>query len=1183
MKNKIVYIVLMVIFFIDSKKILAEEENGVKSNIIINNIIQNIENYNQEEITQDDNEGAPQYDIEEDNKDDNEGAPQYDIEEDNKDDNEGAPQYDIEEDNKDDNEGAPQYDIEEDNKDDNEGAPQYDIEEDNKDDNEGAPQYDIEEDNKDDNEGAPQYDIEEDNKDDNEGAPQYDIEEDNKDDNEGAPQYDIEEDNKDIDITINEIAWMGTKADSNDEWIELFNNTNKDINLDGFILQSQDGVPNIQLNGIIKSKDFYLLERTDDDVLSVNADQIYTGAMSNKGEVLTLYDSYGSILDTANRFTAGDNDKKYPMQRCGNRWVTCDIENIDVLDIAGNNIYGTPGESNICDDRKTIDQNSVSAKEIKEKKEETKYSNNIFINEVVMNPAKGEKEYIELINIGNKRFNLKGWSIDDVLGGGGKPYIIKKDLFIEPQGFAVIETKFLNNNGDEVNLFDSASNLIDKISYIKTKKGMSYGRDQTFNFGWTKIETPGMINDYTIQPVKDIEFPLNIFSVLPNPKGKDKDNEYLTFYNPNKYKVNIKGWSISNKKGIKYLIKDEIILNPKATYEIKLKGMNLVNKRDQIKICDKKGVLVDLLSWKNAKEDELVKHFVPGSETKVRVKRVIDGDTIEVMLDGIKRSIRLIGIDTPETKHPDREIESYGKEAYEYLNGLLLGEEIILKYGQQKEDKYNRILGYIHLDNLFVNADIVRKGYGRVYTRYDFDYLDLFTEYENEAKNLRRGIWGKFSRGENEDTKEIEETQKIEKTEEEKEYIIDIAPTSGEYVLNTKIKINSGYDVFYYESDSTVCPTDITKYIKYKEDIILDKAFVLCFYSGDELEIKKEIYKIKDFSDELIINEVYPVPVNDEEEFIELFNKSDKAIDLNGFKIQDKKKSYTIEKGIYISSKGYYVLEKPKTKISLNNDKDEVKLVDPNGYIKSFVTYQNLKKGQSISYIKNKYIITDKVTKNTKNEYIVDIKKKYTPKAKIYYYKTIKIKGKTIPNGQIKIKLHSDPLLEITGIADSNGKFSIPIDIKPGVYDTEIIFYFIEGQIKEDLGLMEIKESTKKKQNNKSVIKKKNNYFNIYANLDFLTGKILKLNDKNFILDTGVTKYTVYYDDNIFLEEEDIVTVYGIKEKGVFYMDSIEIKEGIRRLKSVTKKRDTEFIEIIVMIFGLIIILVCLKRKLKEI
>jgi hypothetical protein len=120
-------------------------------------------------------------------------------------------------------------------------------------------------------------------------------------------------------VIINEIAWMGTEESFADEWIELYNDTDKDINLEGWILKAADGTPEVHLEGAIFAKSFYLLERTDDDTVPiVAANQFYTGALGNTGEKLYLYDSSGDSIEMVNcdpGWFAGDNSTKQTMER----------------------------------------------------------------------------------------------------------------------------------------------------------------------------------------------------------------------------------------------------------------------------------------------------------------------------------------------------------------------------------------------------------------------------------------------------------------------------------------------------------------------------------------------------------------------------------------------------------------------------------------------------------------------------------------------------------------------------------------------------------------------------------------------------------------------------------------------------------------------------------------------------
>lgn len=127
-----------------------------------------------------------------------------------------------------------------------------------------------------------------------------------------------------------------------------------------------------------------------------------------------------------------------------------------------------------------------------------------------------------------------------------------------------------------------------------------------------------------------------------------------------------------------------------------------------------------------------------------RCIRVVDGDTIVVDLGERREKVRLIGVDTPETVHPAKPVEYFAKEASDFTRRMVEGKEVCLKFDWQQRDKYKRLLAYVYLlDGTFVNAEIIKQGYGFAYTRYPFKYMDKFRGHQMEAKEKRKGLWGK--------------------------------------------------------------------------------------------------------------------------------------------------------------------------------------------------------------------------------------------------------------------------------------------------------------------------------------------------------------------------------------------------------------------------------------------------------
>lgn len=161
-----------------------------------------------------------------------------------------------------------------------------------------------------------------------------------------------------VGVVINEIAWMGTAASTNDEWIELHNTTSQSIDLTGWTLRSKDGTPSITLSGTVGPMGFYLIERTSDQTISdLSADQIYTGALGNGGEGLELRDNSGNLKDSAgfsSGWPAGDNANKSSMERINpeqsgddaSNWSTNNGTAKNGQDAGSNPINGTPKASN---------------------------------------------------------------------------------------------------------------------------------------------------------------------------------------------------------------------------------------------------------------------------------------------------------------------------------------------------------------------------------------------------------------------------------------------------------------------------------------------------------------------------------------------------------------------------------------------------------------------------------------------------------------------------------------------------------------------------------------------------------------------------------------------------------------------------------------------------------------------
>jgi micrococcal nuclease len=130
------------------------------------------------------------------------------------------------------------------------------------------------------------------------------------------------------------------------------------------------------------------------------------------------------------------------------------------------------------------------------------------------------------------------------------------------------------------------------------------------------------------------------------------------------------------------------------------------------------------------------------------VLKVIDGDTIVVNVRGNKETVRLLGIDTPESVDPRKPIQCFSHEATEKMKELVSGETVMLidDPTQGNRDKYHRLLRYIYLPDAkhtFINGEMIKQGYAVSYRHYRTLQYDKFNRLEDHARENGLGLWSK--------------------------------------------------------------------------------------------------------------------------------------------------------------------------------------------------------------------------------------------------------------------------------------------------------------------------------------------------------------------------------------------------------------------------------------------------------
>jgi hypothetical protein len=329
-----------------------------------------------------------------------------------------------------------------------------------------------------------------------------------------------EKNESNIKIIINEIAWMGTTASSYDEWIELKNLSEEDLDLSGWSLEIGDR--KIELEGEIEKGSFYLLERTNDDsVPNIEADLIYTGGLSNGGEDLFLKDDQGNFIDQVKNsqgWKAGDNDNKFTMERSDdNKWQNSFVVN------------GTPKQENSIknDENNNNDENDSQTQT---------YSKKLEITELMPNPegVDKNKEWVELFNGDEDKIQLKDWYL---FNQSGKNFSLD-EFEIIPNQFLKIEIKnssfSVKNSQGWIELKNPNDEIVDKVEYLESAKmNTSYNKKNHQKWEWSIFTTPGKENRFNNPPTFKVDIPEDIYKDVKNEfkikNAKDKDGEELKY------------------------------------------------------------------------------------------------------------------------------------------------------------------------------------------------------------------------------------------------------------------------------------------------------------------------------------------------------------------------------------------------------------------------------------------------------------------------------------------------------------------------------------------------------------------------------------------------------------------------------------------------------------------------------
>ena len=699
---------------------------------------------------------------------------------------------------------------------------------------------------------------------------------------------------------INEVMWAGSDLSSSDEWVEITCTESSDISgwkLSYVNSSSQEKtIITFATGTVLEAGEPIVVGRYHADSSRLLSDPGFVSSavsLLNTGLNLKLKDASGLIIDEVNAGSgtpfAGSNPSggagRASMERIDPEASGSDESNWQTATVSlgfdeGANVFGTPGYPN---SEALASSSSVSSD-----------------SSVSLAPRSPEGE------VGSSASSSCSDSmIPQLIIQSGSPTGIGK-VTINMQVIAVsgslLHATCAFQFGDGTG--SSSCNPPEKSygipgSYIAQS-------NVTNQCGNTLVleQKVEVFDDYDDQnPLPHVYFDgsrLALSGAMPNAPATDKDKEWFEIKNLENREVNLSGWmiAIGTDSPRNYPIKAITSIPGNAAsrlYQSETK-LTLANTRGKIGLVNPDGVTVSTISWEEAEEGRVYKpDNFRHEELKGTVIEVIDGDTFKLALGSPsfrlvneeKITVRLLGIDTPETVYPGKTVEPFGPEASAFLKDLVQGKEVLMLMDNEVWDAYGRLLAYVYLpDGRSVQRELLRAGLAEVYRKYDYSKKNDYLGDEGWAKNQKIGQWS---------VEWVTSTGTLALSEADSEEVTLIALRNGKSDRPyPKVTLTEVYPAPHPSPKGSA-----------KSGAILDT------------------------------------------EWIELHNPYDNKISLYRWGVTIGKKTSVLNKSLYIEPMGYLVLSAQTLGLRLPNAGGEIALRSPDGSYRQFIRYPKVSNGSS--------------------------------------------------------------------------------------------------------------------------------------------------------------------------------------------------------------------------------------------
>ncbi|MDZ7611458.1 MAG: lamin tail domain-containing protein [Candidatus Moranbacteria bacterium] len=435
-------------------------------------------------------------------------------------------------------------------------------------------------------------------------------------------QYIKAEDNKNFpNLKISEFMYDFDGSDKDNEWIEVYNDSNGDIILeqvrkysDNYILpirvctKVKDG--NCSESSPVYSKKKKAIIGEGELFVITNKNKSYKVSKKNKSELISF----------VSNFTLGNGEK----EDLGIIWSEKSEKEKFLDKVAYSKKWGADGNARTLE---RIDYDKDGKREnwiesvyflgtpgFEYSKQKNAYTKKIKISETLPDPIGKDRfgEYIEIVNNSEKRVNLWGWSLED---DSGKSFFFEEDEVIFPKEIMPLKRGktglILNNKGTErVKLINPVGGVVDDIEYQGSKQGFCYAYDKQEKWKWTRECSFGEENVFP-EPKKCPEN-LKISEIFPNPEENEKENEWIEIHNPGKEKASLEGCYLADENLLEkdidryFKFSEKYCIKPGGYFSVKRERFNfgMNNGGEVVALAGASGETVDRIHYDSSEEGQ---------------------------------------------------------------------------------------------------------------------------------------------------------------------------------------------------------------------------------------------------------------------------------------------------------------------------------------------------------------------------------------------------------------------------------------------------------------------------------------------------------------------------------------------------------------------------------------------------